>query len=150
MPDRTGREFSEAWLSMLTAQDYDRLPELLHPDCVHEYPQSGERLRGVANIRGVFEHYPGGLGGQDRDSLKVTGDSERWAMAPNFTLIRTAGGAGSYTSAMRARYPDGSEWYVISMFELVAGRQTRATMFFAQVFEAPEWRQPYAEKIAGS
>ena len=51
MPDRSGLEISEAWLSMLTAEDYDRLPELLHPDCVHEYPQSGERLRGIANIR---------------------------------------------------------------------------------------------------
>jgi SnoaL-like protein len=150
MPDRGGREFSEAWVSMLSAADYARLPELLHPDCVHEYPQSGERVRGIANIRAIFEQYPGGLGGQDRDSLRVTGDSERWAIAPNFTLIRSAGGAGSYTSAMRARYPDGSEWYVISMFELVNGRQSRATMFFAQVFDAPEWRQPFAEKISGT
>ena len=150
MPERGGREFSEAWVAMLVAADYDRLPELLHPDCVHDYPQSGERIRGIANIRAVFEQYPGGLGGQDRDSLRVTGDAERWAMAPNFTLIRSSGAAGSYTSAMRARYPDGSEWYVISMYELVDGRQTRATFFFAQVFEAPEWRRPYTENVAGS
>jgi hypothetical protein len=150
MPERGGREFSEAWVSMLTAADYDRLPDLLHPDCVHDYPQSGERLRGIANIRDVFKHYPGGLGGQDADSLQVSGDNERWAMAPNFTLIRTSGGAGSYTSALRAHYPDGSDWYVISMFELVDGRQTRATFFFAQVFEPPEWRRPYTEDVAGS
>jgi hypothetical protein len=147
MPDRTGQEFSDAWIEMLSAEEYDRLPELVHPDCVHEYPQSGERVVGLANIRAVFEHYPGGLGRQYRASLKVAGDSPRWAIAPNFTLVRTSGGGGSYSSAMKAQYPDGSEWYVISMFELVEGRQKRASLFFAQVFEAPEWRRPFVEAM---
>jgi hypothetical protein len=148
MPDRTGREFSEAWAAMLSAADYDRLSELLHPDCVHEYPQSGERMVGLANIRAVFENYPGGLGDQDRELLRVAGDSEQWAMAPNFTLVRSSGGAGSYASAIKAQYPDGSEWYVISMFELIDGRQKRATLFFAQTFDAPDWRRPFAEQGA--
>lgn len=148
MPDRTAREFSEAWAAMLSAADYDRLTELLHPDCVHEYPQSGERLVGLANIRAVFENYPGGLGLLDRELVRVTGDTEQWAMAPNFTVVRTSGGAGSYASAIKAHYPDGSEWYVISMFELVDGRQKRASLFFAQVFDAPEWRRPFAEQGA--
>ena len=147
MPDRTGSEFSGAWIELLSAQDYDRLPELIHEDCIHEYPQSGERIVGIANIRAVFEHYPGGLGRQDRDSLRVAGDRPQWAMAPNFTLVRTTGGGGSYTMAIKARYPDGSEWYVISMFELVDGRQKRATIYFAQVFEAPDWRRPFAERM---
>jgi ketosteroid isomerase-like protein len=147
MPERTGQEFSDAWIEMLRAQDYDRLPDLVHPDCVHEYPQSGERIVGQANIRAVFEHYPGGLGRQYRDSLKVTGESPRWAMAPNFTLVRTSGGAGSYSYAMKAQYPDGSEWYVISMFELAEGRQKHASFFFARLFEAPEWRKPYVEAM---
>jgi hypothetical protein len=132
---------------MLSAGAYDRLPELLHPDCIHDYPQSGERLRGLASIRAVFENYPSGLGGQDRDSLRVAGDNERWAMAPNFTLVRATGGGGSYTSAIKAQYPDGTEWYVISMFDLVDGRQKRATIFFAELFEAPGWRSPYAERM---
>jgi hypothetical protein len=147
MPDRNGREFSEAWAAMLTASDYDRLPGLVHPDCVHEYPQSGERLRGLANIRAVFDRYPGGLGRPNPDSLQVAGDNERWTMAPNFTLVRTSGAAGSYTSAIKAQYPDGSEWYIISMFELVDGRQTRSSVFFAPLFDAPEWRRPFAEPM---
>lgn len=94
MPDRTAREFSEAWAAMLSAADYDRLTELLHPDCVHEYPQSGERLVGLANIRAVFENYPGGLGLLDRELVRVSGDTEQWAMAPNFTVVRTSGVLG--------------------------------------------------------
>jgi hypothetical protein len=147
MPDRTGLEFSDAWIEMLRAEAYDRLPDLVHPDCVHEYPQSGERVVGLANIRAIFEHYPGGLGRQYQDSLRVAGDSPRWAMAPNFTLVRMSGGAGSYSSAIRAQYPDGSEWYVLSLFELVDGRQKRASLFFAQMFDAPEWRKPFVEPI---
>jgi hypothetical protein len=145
VPDRGGQEFSEAWVVMLSAGDYGRLSEFVHPDCVHDYPQSGERFVGIDNIRAVFEHYPGGLGGQDLGSLRVAGDNERWAMAPNFTLVRTSGGGGSYTMALRARYPDGTDWYVVSMYELVDGRQKQATIFFAQLFEAPEWRRPFSE-----
>jgi hypothetical protein len=33
------------------------------------------------------------------------------------------------------------------MFELVDGRQKRASLFFAQTFDAPEWRRPFAERM---
>ena len=146
MPERGGREFAETWVEILSSRRYDRLSEVIHPDCVHDYPQSGERFVGLANIRAIFENYPGGVGLQDQASLRVAGDNERWAMAPNFTVIRTTGGAGSYTSAIRARYPDGSDWFVISMFELADGRMTHGTLYFAPMFEAPEWRRPYTER----
>lgn len=145
MPERSAREFAQAWLEMLAARELDRLPEFLRPDCVHEYPQSGERVVGIANIRGVFENYPGGLGMQVVESLRVTGHETPWAMAPNFTLIRMTGSGDSYTSAVRARYPDATDWYVVSMIELVDGLMSHATMFFAPVFDAPEWRKPFAE-----
>ena len=145
MPDRGGREFAEKWVEILSSRRYDRLAEVLHPDCVHEYPQSGERFVGLANIRAVFENYPGGLVLQDPASLRVAGDNERWAMAPNFTVIRTTGGAGSYTWALSARYSDRWEWFVISMFELDDGRMTHATLYFAPTFDAPEWRRPYRD-----
>jgi hypothetical protein len=151
MPERSGREFVDAWVAVVSTADFDRLPELLHPDCVHEYPQSGERFRGIANIRAIFENYPGGFspGRQDHSSLRVAGGTDRWTMLPNFTVVRTTGAGNSFTSAIKAHYPDGSEWYVISVFELADGLMTRASMFFAPVFEAPEWRRPFAEESVG-
>jgi hypothetical protein len=145
MPERTGREWAEGFQAMLMGRQYERLPEYLHAECVHDYPQSGERITGLANIRGVFEHYPGGLGRSDIDTLRVGGDDRRWAMAPNFTLVSVTGSGGSYSSVVRARYPDDSEWYVVTIFELVDGLQTRASLYFAPVFEAPEWRRPYVD-----
>src|SRR5262245_42783560 len=148
MPDRTGREWSQGFKSILLNREYDRLPEFIHADCVHDYPQSGERIVGIDNIRGVFENYPGGLGRQDLDSLHVAGDDQRWAMAPNFTLVAVTGGGNSYSSVVRARYPDGTDWFVITHFELVDGRQSHASLFFAPVFEAPDWRRPFVEATA--
>jgi SnoaL-like domain len=150
MPERTGREFAQAFQDMLVSQEFDRFREFLRPDCVHEYPQSGERFVGIDNIRAVFENYPGGLGVQELASLRVAGEERPWAIAPNFTLVKVTGSGDRYTSAVKARYPDGSDWYVISMIELVDGLMAHATMFFAPVFEAPEWRKPYAEAGAGS
>ena len=143
MPERGGREWAEGFQALLLAGEYDRLPEYVHPDCVYDYPQSGERFIGIDNVRAVFENYPGGLGLSDLDSLRVAGDDHRWAMAPNFVLVSVTGSGGSYSSVVRARYPDGSEWYVITMFELIDGKQARASLFFAPLFEAPEWRRPY-------
>jgi hypothetical protein len=145
MPERTGREWAEGFQAMLMSQHYERLPEFLHADIVHDYPQSGERITGIANVRAVFENYPGGLGRSDLETLRVAGDERRWAMAPNFTLLSITGGGGSYSSVVRARYPDGSEWYVVTIFELVDGLQSHATLYFAPVFEAPEWRRPYVD-----
>ena len=143
MPERGGREWAEGFQALLLAREYHRLPDFVQPDCVYDYPQSGERFVGLDNIRAVFENYPGGLGRQELDSLRVAGDDHRWAMAPNFTLVSVTGSGGSYSSVVRARYPDASEWYVITMFELIDGRQSRASLYFAPLFEAPDWRQPY-------
>jgi hypothetical protein len=150
MPERTGREFAEAFAAMLSAHELDRLHELLQPDCVQEYPQSGERFSGIESIRGVYENYPGGIGQSDVSSLRVAGGEDRWAMAPNFTVIKTTGAGNSYSSAVKARYPDGSDWYVITMFDLVDGRMAHGTVFFAPVFEAPEWRKAFADDGAAA
>ena len=146
MPERRGRDFAQAYVETLAAGDLDRLREFLRPDCVHEYPQSGERFVGIDNILAVFENYPGGLDPDvDMASLRVAHKDGSWAMAPNFTLVEVSGGGDTFTSAVKARYPDGTDWYVISMVELVDGLMAKATMFFAPLFEAPEWRKPFAE-----
>jgi hypothetical protein len=96
----------------------------------------------------VFENYPGGLGRSDVNTLRVGGDDRRWAMAPNFTLVSITGGGGSYSRWFEPDIPTDSEWYVVTIFELVDGLQTRASLYFAPVFEAPEWRKPYVDAAA--
>ena len=64
---------------------------------------------------------------------------------PTFTFVRAEGTGNVGVSARRARYPDGSAWWVVNFYELRDGRLARSTTFFAPTFEAPAWRKPFVE-----
>ena len=42
-------------------------------------------------------------------------------MAPLFTLVRVQGGGNTGSSAVRVRYPDGSSWWWVHLYELWRG-----------------------------
>jgi hypothetical protein len=46
-------------------------------------------------------------------------------------------------SSIKTRYPDGSDWYTVSLFTLVDARISRQIVFFAPVMPAPEWRSKW-------
>ena len=111
---------------------------------VTEYPQSGERFRGLANIRAVAENYPGGL---PKDlSGKVIGSEDKWVVGPSFNVLRIEGTGDIYTIIGSATYPDGKTWQVMSLVELRAGKIARTTELFGAPFDAPEWRSKWAER----
>jgi ketosteroid isomerase-like protein len=128
---------------IITSHDWGRLGDVLQPDAVFEYPQSGEVFRGVANIRAQFENYPDLDPGTSR-LAEVIGD-ETFALTPSYTLIRVEGSGQRATAVIRVRYPDGSHWWAINLVELRDGRISRSRAYFAPDFEAPEWRAPYRE-----
>jgi hypothetical protein len=64
---------------------------------------------------------------------------------PSYTVVRVDGAGGKGTSVIRVRYPDGSWWWVINLYEFRDGRITRNRAYFAADFEPPEWRAPYRE-----
>jgi len=116
---------------------------VLHDDAVLEYPQSGEVFRGLPNIRGQFENYPNMDPGTS-ELAEVIGD-ETYALTPSYTVIRVEGTGIKGTAVIRIRYPDGTYWWAINLFELRDGRIGRSRSYFAQDFEAPDWRAPYRE-----
>lgn len=105
----------------------DAIAPKLHDDFVLEWPQSGERVRGVANWQGVHEHRPGGI--------------------PTIKVGRTIGAGDVWVSESTVDYGDGKTWYRTSIFELKDGKIWRETDFFAQPFEAPEWRSKWVERM---
>ena len=149
MADRTPREMVDALIDRINRHDWAAIEELVHPDYVEEYPQSGERIRGFANLRKILENYPGGLeGGRvDPESVRLVADEERWVMTPTFTVLRVVASSDVSTVTLLARYADGSEWYMIGLWELKAGRLWRGTTYYAPRFEAPEWRAQYVERM---
>ena len=45
------RELFERYVKAIGELDFDALAEIVHPDVVVAYPQSGERFRGFASFR---------------------------------------------------------------------------------------------------
>jgi ketosteroid isomerase-like protein len=137
--DRILRAMSE----VISSGKWDRLGDVLHEDAVFEYPQSGERFRGLANIRAQFENYPDLVPGTS-ELAEVIGD-DAFALTPTYTVIRVEGSGQRGTAVIRVRYPDGSYWWVLNLYELRDGRMSRSRSYFAPDFDPPDWRAPYRE-----
>ena len=128
---------------VLDGQHWDRLGEVFHTEATLEFPQSGERFRGLANIRAQFENYPALAVGTTRLSELVS--DEHYALTPTYTVIRVEGAGERGTAILRTRYSDGTNWWVINIHEFREGLLTRVITYFAPDFEAPDWRGPYRE-----
>lgn len=138
------REVIERWVDAVNAADFATLESLLSEDCVSEYPQSGEIIRGRKNIRAVLENYPGGLGTVDR-TTQITG-GEQWALTPSFVLVRLTGIGDARTAIFKSRYPDDSVWWLVQFMEFAAGKMTKQTVYFAPEFKPPAWRAQWVER----
>jgi ketosteroid isomerase-like protein len=123
--------------------EWDRIGDYFTDDAVLEYPQSGERFRGLPNIRAQFENYPG-LGPGTSELTELV-SAAQYALTPAYTVITVEGSADRGTAVVRVRYPDGSLWWAINLYELRDGRIAHSRSYFAPDFEAPEWRAPYRE-----
>jgi ketosteroid isomerase-like protein len=139
------RAIIERWVDAINAGDFAALESLLSVDCVSEYPQSGEIVRGRKNIRAILENYPGGTGTVDRTSAQVIG-GDQWAMTPSFALVRLTGSGDARTAIFKSRYPDDSVWWIVHFIEFAAGKMTKQTIYFAPEFKAPEWRAQWVER----
>ena len=128
---------------VISRHDWDRLSGFVHEDAVFEYPQSGERFRGLANIRAQFENYPDSGPGTSH-LAEIIGD-DAYALTPSYTVIRVEGSGTKGTAVIRVRYPDGSDWWAVNLFEVRDGRIRRSRTYFAPDFDAPDWRAPYRE-----
>nr|MDQ3553935.1 nuclear transport factor 2 family protein [Chloroflexota bacterium] len=119
MNEARPRQIFERWVAAMGRLDFDALRQLIHPDYVQDFPQSGERLRGFEAFRAMVEHYPGGgiREGLEPGSAALIGDEDQWAITPGYTVVPLASG-GAYTSFARTLYPDGTSWYVINVFRL--------------------------------
>jgi SnoaL-like domain len=123
---------------------YDEAMTLLHPDFIEDWPQSGEVIRGPANLRAILENYPGGV---DLEAAPAYhGRDEEWAITPGYTVVRVTDNGKTGTAVLKIRYADGSEWWMIVLIEVRDDLLYRQTTFFAEPFEAPEWRAQWVER----
>jgi ketosteroid isomerase-like protein len=125
MSEEANRLVVERLIAALNAGRVEEMDDLFHDDAVMEYPQSGERIVGAANRRGVYGNFPGLPSIQIRE-IRCAGD----LCVAEATL--TYGGDARYES--------------VFVFELRDGRIARETAYWSEPFEAPDWRRQWVER----
>ena len=106
-------------------QNIDAIDDLMHDDYVEEYPQSGERIRGKDNARAVYENYPG-IPNLIDYSYMLEGDLAVVEMILDY---------------------DGHRMNACEIVEFEDGKIKRDRGYFAEPFEAPEWRAQWVERF---
>jgi hypothetical protein len=98
--------------------------ELYHDDVVLEFPQSEEWFRGKDAQQGWRERYPAKLDFQPRE---IRGSGDLWIAEGLLT------------------YEGGHTLHYVKIIQLRGEKVERETLYFAEPFDAPEWRRPWAE-----
>jgi hypothetical protein len=147
----TNAETVRRYIAAQVDHDYDTQAALRHDNWTAVWPQSGEIVRGNANMRAILEHYPGGpprLAPHGR----LVGSEDRWAVSPLGGAYRLAGEGENWWADWEITYPDGKTWRVIVLIELHDGKIFRETSYWAEPFAPAEWRARWVERTddAGS
>ena len=121
-----GRETVEALIATLNAGDVDGMDDVFHEDAVMEWPQSGERVVGGDNRRGIYRSFP---------------------QLPKISPRRIVGEGDIWVAEATLDYGDGAEYQTVFVFELRDGRIAKETAYWSQPFPAPEWRAAWVERM---
>jgi predicted SnoaL-like aldol condensation-catalyzing enzyme len=127
MEERGARQVAEAVWKALAAGDWETASRYLHDDFVQEWPQSGERIVGRDNAVAINQNFPGGL--------------------PTMRFRRTLAGGDLAVLEVELTYADGDRYLGVSVVELRDGKVVKQTDYFAQPFQAPEWRAQWVEPM---
>ena len=93
--------------------------DMYDDDAVLEFPQSGERFEGVANIREWRSRYPGSV---------------------TFDIGRVRGADDIWVAEMTVGYDDDEPRYGVDVLEIRNGKIERETVYVGEPFDAPDWR----------
>ena len=142
------RALMNLWSEVITSREWDRFAELVQPDAVLEYPQSGERFRGIANIRATFAEYPE-LGAGSTQVDEVIGSPTAYALTPSYTLIAIDGSGDTWGRGQPRPLPGRHMWYALLLYELRDGLLERIRAYFAPDFDPPDWREAVPRGAVG-
>ena len=127
MDQRDAGQVAEAVWRALGAGDWAAASGYLGEDFVQEWPQSGERIVGRDNAIAINQNFPGGL--------------------PSMRFRRTLAGGDLAVLEVELTYADGSRYLGVSVIEFHDGKVARETDYFAQPFQAPQWRAQWVQRM---
>jgi hypothetical protein len=126
MSEAANRATVERLVQGLNTRDLELFHAQFHDDAVMEYPQSGERIVGAENRRAVYGAFPG---------------------LPSVTPRRILVDGDLAVVEARLDYGDGADWRALFVFELREGKIAKETAYWAQPFDAADWRAEWIERF---
>jgi ketosteroid isomerase-like protein len=143
------RAIVDRYAAAIAGDDFDAQDALVHDDYELQFPQSGERIRGRANRRFVFEQYPGREGSGRRPSIGSIGGADEEFIAqpswPAWTVVHLSGFGDDFTVTGTVTYPDGQLWHLVSLIQMRDGKIWRETTYWGLPFDPPDWRAAVRE-----
>lgn len=135
--------------------DSDALGELRHPDFECFYPQSGERFVGHEAWAGAHRDYVSRFGKVYFDTVK--GGEQRAAVTNvpsvmpfiSTNIVQVSDTGDLVTLEGSGTWPDGKLYYWVQILEYRDGLVWRETDYFAEPFDAPEWRAEFTKPTSG-
>jgi ketosteroid isomerase-like protein len=110
------------------AEDANAEHEIYADDAICDYPQSGERILGRANLQALRSHHPG----------KPSG----------FKIKRIIGNGNLWITEYTIDYKGQSAFTVSIMEFRDDGKVIHETQYFADPFEAPAWRSQWVTRMS--
>lgn len=134
--------------------DFDALGKLRHSDYVCYYPQSGERFLGHDKWVEAHRDYASRFAQDDVSGARVKGGDQKLEVAKTaspvfvFTapVVQVSDTGDLVTMEGKGTWPDGKTYNWVRIIEYRDGLVWRETEYFAEPFEAPEWRAPFVER----
>ena len=109
------------------AGDANAEHDIYEDDAICDYPQSGERICGRANLQALRSHHPGRPSG--------------------FNVRRILGVGNLWTTEYTITY-EGKSAFTVSIMEFRGDKVVHETQYFADSFEAPAWRSQWVQLVA--
>ena len=126
MAEAAREQRNEAVVERLIACINDRrievMDELFHEDAVMDWPQSGERVVGGDNRRGVYGAFP---------------------QLPTITPRRLLSAGDLVTAEASLDYGGGAVYATVFIFEFRGDRIARETAYWSEPFDPPAWRSQW-------
>ena len=107
-------------------ENADAEHDIYDDNAICDYPQSGERILGRANLQALRSHHPG----------KPSG----------FEVKRISGSGNLWITEYTITYKEGLA-YTVSIMEFLDGKVVHETQYFADPFEAPAWRSQWVQRM---
>ncbi len=120
------REALNAHWQASASGDVNAEHDIYDDNAICDYPQSGERILGRANLQALRSHHPGKPSGFKVS--RITGSGDLWIT--EYTINYQTGPA-----------------FTVSIMEFSSGKVVHETQYFAGPFEAPVWRSQWVQRM---